>query len=230
MAEEEKTLEFRFTIHRIPEGRALTMAEVEQLELKRLEESRAVSKQALWNLVVVYSNTGRQKQALELVKKYAVLWGGRDEQASCWLAMGQLCEQLEDFETAVAYYNEGRALEDGDDSVRYLLHNNLGYSLLRLERFTEAESFLEGALAIDPKRPNAFKNLGLALQGQGRIAEAADHFVLATQADASDARSLKHLEELIARHPDVALTVPGLGQKLDACRTAVRVAGSKQPH
>jgi tetratricopeptide (TPR) repeat protein len=112
-------------------------------------------------------------------------------------------------------------MESTDPFTDYFVYNNLGYSLVRLGRFLEAEEGCRQAIEIDPQRPNAFKNLGLALQGQGRHAEAAQCFVKATQVNASDARSLRHLESLLADHAELEFE---FSQALAACRAAVKIA------
>ena len=100
----------------------------------------------------------------------------------------------------------------------YYLHNNLGYSLNQLGRFEEGELYCRRAIGITSKPQNAHKNLGLALQGQGKYAEAAGCFVTATQANASDGRSVKHLEELIQQHPELEFE---FGPLLQKCKVAV---------
>ena len=77
--------------------------------------------------------------------------------------------------------------------------------------------------------PNAYKNLGLAFEAKGRFPEAADLFINATQVEASDARSLGHLEDLIAAHPERVVDLPVLRDRLEACRRAVAVARAHQP-
>jgi len=80
---------------------------------------------------------------------------------------------------------------------------------------------LFAAIAIDVQRPNGFKNLGMALRGQGRFAEAAECFVKATQADASDVRALKLLEELLEQHPELGFD---FASALELCQKAAEVA------
>jgi tetratricopeptide (TPR) repeat protein len=92
-----------------------------------------------------------------------------------------------------------------------------------LNRFDEAEGYCRAAIGIDSRRPNAFKNLGIALRGQHRDADAARCFIQATQADAADARSLKLLESLLAENPGM-----GFETELGACRNAVRVAAEQR--
>jgi hypothetical protein len=59
------------------------------------------------------------------------------------------------------------------------------------------------AIGIDPGRQNGHKNLGVALQGQGRYCDAARSFILATMACPQDGRALGLLEELVAAQPEI---------------------------
>lgn len=61
--------------------------------------------------------------------------------------------------------------------------------------------FLERAIGIDSNRPNALKNLALSNQALGNLNRAAELFISATQANASDSRSLYHLKELLGNQP-----------------------------
>lgn len=220
-----RDLEFRFTVDALPDGTALTSAEAEQLLLSQVAEGP--SKQTLWNLAMLYSQTGRQEEASGCIEKLVAMVETVDDRASCVLAMGQLREQVGDFPSAVRYYQRAREL--GESSSWYWIHNNLGYSLIQLGKHDEAEPYLQTAVRLDPRRPNAFKNLGLALAGRGERAAAAESFVQATQANASDGRSLNHLEELVAAYPELLVMVPDLPQKLAACRRAVHEAAAAQP-
>jgi len=53
-----------------------------------------------------------------------------------------------------------------------LLHNKRGDYLNLLGRRADANVHTRAAIALDPARHNAHKNLGLALAGQGRLGEA----------------------------------------------------------
>ncbi|HMG21000.1 MAG TPA: hypothetical protein VK607_06770, partial [Kofleriaceae bacterium] len=120
-----------------------------------------------------------------------------------------------------------RALSLGQTNAGtwYLIHNNLGYCMNQVGRYEEGEAYCRTATEIDPKRANAFKNLGLSLQGQGRLAAAAGSFVDAVKANASDPRALKHLEDLVAAHrAELAAEIQDLDELLDQSRLAVRTA------
>ena len=119
------------------------------------------------------------------------------------------------------YGREALTFEPVHTPTWYFIHNNLGFSLNMLEKFEEGEKLCRAAIEIDGRRPNGFKNLGIALRGQGRFAEAAECFVQATQADASDPRSVKLLEELLEQQPELGFD---FDSQLEYCRKAVEVA------
>jgi len=222
-------LEFRFTIEGLPDGKALTTEELEQLILAKLEDSAGTSKQALWDLACLYSQTGRNDRALDCIHRLIAFADDVEQRAACVLAMGQLQEQVGDYAEAARFYRIAFDLTPASTTTWYWIHNNLGYSLNQLGRHEDAEIYLRSAIEIDPSRPNAFKNLALSLAGQQQHAAAAEYFVRATQANAADPRSLNHLEELIAAQPELLVAVPDLQEKLEACRVAVHKATAAQP-
>jgi tetratricopeptide (TPR) repeat protein len=54
-------------------------------------------------------------------------------------------------------------------SSNYVIHNNLGFSLIARHRFEEAITHFKAALRINPDYENASINLGIALLSQGKI-------------------------------------------------------------
>jgi len=103
--------------------------------------------------------------------------------------------------------NRARSKPEVRDTC-YWLNNNLGYSLLQLDRPREATAYLDTAVAADPGRPNAYENLGLAHSLLGDFARAAECFVVTTQVNAADPRSVRHLEELVEAHPGLLARFP----------------------
>ena len=81
--------------------------------------------------------------------------------------------------------------------------NNLANLYKRQGRYAEAEARCRAALQVDPDRHNAHKNLGIALEGQGRLAEAVPAYLAAVWRCPEDPRSLRHLEALLAQHPEL---------------------------
>jgi tetratricopeptide (TPR) repeat protein len=115
-------------------------------------------------------------------------------------------------------------LEPVNSKTWYFIHNNLGYCLNHCGRHEEAVPYLERAIDLDPLRHNAYKNMGIACEGLGQLTDAALFYIKAVQTNASDPRSLMHLELLAQKHPDLTVAVPNFEAHLQACRMAVRHA------
>lgn len=120
--------------------------------------------------------------------------------ARSWLAQGCEHEKRGNWLAAIESYNTALAADPQDPRVRYFANNNLGYSLVQIGRFDDAEEYCEAAIEVEPKQYNAHKNLGLALQGQGRWLDAAFSFLEATRLAPMEPRAWRHLEQLLAAH------------------------------
>ena len=225
----EKELEFRFSIRPIPQGEALTFEEMEDRFLKQLQAKGGKCVQSLINLAQLYSRAKRIDETFRYMERLIELSDDPEEHGGYYLALGCSMEQIRDYEGAVRFYRQALAMEPCRTKVWYYIHNNLGYSLIQLQDYHGAIPYLRRAVEIDPEMPNAYKNLGLAFQAKGNFVEAAELFIAATQTDASDPRSLTHLENLIAAHPELEVDLPGLTDRLNACRKAVKVARTHQP-
>jgi tetratricopeptide (TPR) repeat protein len=219
----EQQWAFKFSLPPPPDGKLveLSLAETETVLLNNLRAAPDDPKDAMWQLARFYSHSQQQEKALHYLRAVLALQPDTDYKAATVLAMGQTMEQVGDYESAVCYYREAFAFEPVHTRTWYFINNNLGFSLNQLGKFDEGEQICRAAIAIDGQLPNAFKNLGLALRGQGRFAEAAGYFVQATQADASDARSLKLLEKLLEQRPELGFD---FAAPLECCRKAVELA------
>jgi len=125
-----------------------------------------------------------------------------DEKAYEKLAAGCNAEKIGDFARAVSEYRVGLDYPSEDFDTSYFLHNNLGFSLIQIGKYAEAEHYCRLAIEINPHRYNAHKNLGLALQSQGQLVEAALSLQLASVMS-NNPRAGKHLDELLAEHPEI---------------------------
>jgi tetratricopeptide (TPR) repeat protein len=134
-------------------------------------------------------------------------------------------EGNQDWEAAIAAYQAAVDLEPQDPVVRYFACNNLGFSLIQLGRFDEAEEHCEAAIFTDPDRHNAHKNLGLARQGQGRWLDAALSLAEAARLQPQDTRAWLHLQKLFAARPDLVGQSPALGQAIAGVRAHYEADG-----
>lgn len=178
----------------------------------------------MWNLAQFYKLQKRHEQAIDWLRKLMSRLPDAETKAECVLTMGQAMEQVRDYTAAVHYYKEALALEPAHTFTWYFINNNLGFSLNQLGQFVEGERYCRQAIEINPNRPNAFKNLGIALKGQGEYREAAKCFVTATQVNAADPRSLRLLQELLHEHPELEYEFQG---DVECCQKAVEVAAQK---
>lgn len=139
----------------------------------------------------------------------------------CYLGLGQLSEQEQDYGGALEHYAKGLALGPSGRYLSYFLHNNSGYCLNVRGNYKEAEAFCRAAIAIDAKLANGYKNLGISLAGQNELVGAAWAWTEATKADARDPRSYYLLETLLADHPEVMRQFPAVLKDLESCSQAV---------
>ena len=195
-----------------------------QEDIENSTENKALD--ALWRRAVWYADGGRFDEAKPIFQQ--IQKDNKDPEiiGSCHLAMGQLEEKRRDFESAAQHYRDGLAMKPPDGHAAYFFNNNLGYSLNQLGKPKEAIPYLKRAKEVFPHLPNAYKNLALSYQALGDVKNAARLFIQATQVDASDSRSLYHLEELLSNNPGLSLETPDLEERLLKCRAAVEAARS----
>jgi len=164
---------------------------------------------------------GLVPHALRMLHRIASGAEDERERARSYFVAGLIREQHGEFEAASRCYGAATAdLLEGEE--RYFALNNLGYCLNRLGRHEEAEQICRQAIAMDSKPFNAHKNLGIAIERQGRMAEAADVYLTAAKATETDDRPLRHLRVLLASHPEVEHERPALAKEVEALIESAR--------
>jgi len=153
-----------------------------------------------------------------------------DDRARAYLTLGCICEHESNWEAAITNYSRALAANPQDISLRYFCNNNLGYSLIQLGRFDEAEKYCETAIEVDDEKHNAHKNLGLARQGQGRWIDAAFCFARASRLSPSDPRSWWHLEGLLKTQPQLLSQSAELRRKVEWLRDMIEGTGCPRFH
>ncbi len=134
--------------------------------------------------------------ALRELHVFAANAADLETRAARFLAVGDVCERAEEYEAAARFFQAGLALEPRASVTCYFLHNNCAFNLNLLGRHAQAERHARRAIVEDPLRHNAYKNLGVALEGQHLWGEAAKAYSIAVRACPLDGRSLRHLEAL----------------------------------
>lgn len=222
----DKRMDFRFEVPGPAKGPliGLTHDEAEKILIRNVEDAGKDPVRPLWQLAQFYKVNKQHEKALERLRQLIVLLPDLESKAECIFTMGQAMEQVGDYEAAIRYYKEAFTLEPAQTFTWYFIHNNLGYSLNTLGDFAEGEKYCREAILIDASRPNAHKNLGMALEGQGQLREAACAFIAATQANAADARAFGLLQNLLKQHPELEYEFQ---DDVKACGKAVEFAAAK---
>ena len=184
----------------LPDGRPIPAEQVEADLVARITAAEEALEGAVWQLARFYSTVGRYEDAKACVERSVAGTQDPAKHASAHLRLGQLLEQQDRYAEAEAMYARGLDVPAVPIEVAYFLHNNRGYCLNLLGRHTEAEALCRTAIAIDASRHNAHKNLGLALAGQGRFAEAARCLLEADCRCPEDGRARQHLAALLTEN------------------------------
>jgi tetratricopeptide (TPR) repeat protein len=189
----------------------------ERLLLDRLKNCTTEDDYFRWMLFVVgyYRSLKKGDAAVTLLEEYLKRNGAEDEKkAHCHLALGQIAIDDQRLESALTHFYTALGLEPKRKKVTYVLENNLGYCLNRLGRFAEGEKHCRMAIEVNGKRASAYRNLGISLQGQGHVIDAAWAFVEAVTAEPSDDRARALLEKFVAEHPAAVVRCPWIAQGL----------------
>jgi len=130
-------------------------------------------------------------------------------------------EMSEDWQAAANEYRQAMKAGASGWNLIYSANNNLGYVLVQLGQYEEAEVFCRAAIAIRPEPYNAHKNLGLALQGRGLWGEAAMCFIEATNRNPVDPRAWQLLEHLLRARPNLMKLDSQLAQHVADTRVSL---------
>jgi tetratricopeptide (TPR) repeat protein len=188
-----------------------------ELEKKLLEQvMQSGNNQSAFNeLMEFYIRENIPEKAVAyLVKQRTTNMEDIEEIAASALELGAYMERCDKYEHAIIFYSYGLSLKPKKIDILYLLNNNIGYSLNIFGRHDEAQAHCEVAIRKNPNRYNAYKNLGISLQGLGQNAEAAENFMQAVKTCPEDPRALIHLNDILAKHPEIASEIEGIKEFL----------------
>jgi tetratricopeptide (TPR) repeat protein len=208
------------------DGKCVSLDDSDKV-LARLKEDCSDKKEILYHLYRFFmecSKNGDDVSAYAFAEKMLFYAEDAGEKAYCLLCMGQLKERLRDYEGALKIYLSAMDLPQERNDAWYFLNNNLGYCLNWFGRHAEATPYCLVAIDINPKHYNAYKNLGVALQGQGEYSKAAFAYIVATRIWPRDGRALNLLEELVSREREHLVDINDIIAELKRCRDLVERA------
>lgn len=192
---------------------------VSAIFLKTVDLDGAI--EILWNLAAQCAEAGYHQSCCEYIEKVLPLLDAPDAKAACFLQIGTAWEHAQDYEAAYRAYSRAFDLPQKPNDSWYFLNNNSGFCLNQSGRHLEAERYCRAAIEINPSRHNAYKNLGVALAGQGRCAEAASNYIRATRLCPADARAVGLLDRLFAENKTALDEIPDFGEQLIECHELV---------
>ena len=192
--------------------------DTENLLLARLENSATSEDYFRWMLFVVgfYRGVNKVDAATRLLEGFIDLNKDAEQSAHCHLALGQIATDEQRHETALHHFMAALELAPKRRKVVYVLHNNIGYCLNSLGRFSEGEQHCRAAIEIDWTRASGYRNLGISLDGQKNFLGAAWVLVEAVRADEADNRARELLEKILANHPALGIQCPWIMQTLSS--------------
>ncbi len=177
-----------------------TLEELDKTLAQELHRCERELEHAVYQSAKHLAKTDRHIQAYVYMARLAEYTLDETKKAYFRLTGGQILEQGGEYAAAAAIYRKGLESKTDDTDTRYFLNNNLGYSLIQIGEYEEAEVHCREAIEIDPARHNAYKNLGLVLREKGLYGEAANCFLTASKIAPNDARAATLLAELLNKH------------------------------
>ena len=184
--------------------------DTEAILLDRLKNSSNGDDYFRWMLFVVgfYRGINNIDAATDLLEGFIKAGKDFEQTAHCYLALGQIATDEQRLEDALKCFTLALELAPKKRKVAYVLHNNIGFCLNSLGRYSEGEAHCRQAVDVDWTRASAYRNLGISLQGQGDARAAAWALVEAVRADPTDERARAILQKLITLMPTLSVECP----------------------
>jgi tetratricopeptide (TPR) repeat protein len=190
----------------LPHGIPATRTRVEQEILKAIDSANDAHerKEGLWRLALFYHEQAKRSDLAAAVLQLMIEeFDDPENTAVVYYALGRIAQADEKWAVALEQYEKGLLEVPKQRDTLYFLRNNAGFCLNALGRFSEGESYCRWSLEINSSRPNAFKNLGISLYGQGDLRGAAWCWLEALSVDPDYPQARKLLDELLSKHPTI---------------------------
>lgn len=222
----------------LPDGKIIRHDELLSYYLEKTEASIQQNidekvidkvKYELWLVVKIYFVAPEKTNLIDLSSRIFNALGSLHKVQYAFY-MGHIFEGMRNYQKAALWYSKANDHIDSriNDFIKYFIKNNLGYCLNILERFTEAEALCRDAIIIDPDRHNAHKNLGVSLQAQGKLSDAARSFIRATLLCPADKRALAYLENIMNGEMGSLSDYEDIKEQFLGCKAKVNERGNLQ--
>jgi tetratricopeptide (TPR) repeat protein len=196
--------------------------DTEAILLERLKNSANSDDYFRWMLFVVgfYRGINNIDAATDLLEGFIKAGKDAEQTAHCYLALGQMATDEQRLEDALKCFTLALELAPKRKKVAYVLHNNIGFCLNSLARYSEGEAHCRAAIEVDSTRASAYRNLGISFQGQGNARAGAWALVEAVRADPADQRARAVLHKLLTLIPSLPVECPWAVDAPEADSTA----------
>jgi len=201
----------------LPPGIPATRTHVEEEILKAIDAASEAHerKRALWQLALFYHEQAKRSDLAGAVLQLMIQeFDDPENTAVVYYALGRIAQAEEKWAVALEQYEKGLLELPKQSDTLYFLRNNAGFCLNALGRFSEGESYCRWSLEINSSRPNAFKNLGISLYGQGNLTGAAWCWLEALNVDPNYLQARELLNELLIKHPTIQAQCAWIQQQL----------------
>jgi tetratricopeptide (TPR) repeat protein len=177
-------------------------------------------------MISKYSKAARHNEMLDIINELHKRPFMEPGVINLYLKQGSICEAMFDYAMAIDYYSRGiQAYATKikiDNRHSYWIFNNSSFCHNYERRFLEAQRLADKAISIDREKYNAWKNLGVSYEHQGKHVEASAYYMAAhiKCGGGSDPRPMLHLKRIFRRHD---------GLRDDLARQARKIIGKIFP-
>jgi len=210
----------------LPFGIPATDTETEQEILGAVEAATGGKERSetLWRLVLFYQEQAKRSDLAVALLELMIQESSDDTESTAiiYFVLGRIAQADEKWTLALEHYENGLCLLPKQRETAYFLRNNAGYCLNAQGLYSAGERYCRWAIEIDYKRPDAFKNLGISLYGQGDLKGAAWLWVQAIKVDPSNPEARNLLKRLLTNHPALKSECAWIQQELKDFRKIIQ--------
>ena len=150
-------------------------------------------------LLVIFFHDKRYDEAMMSVEELVNDPEMAEYKAYLILKQGQISELQGDFDAALGFYCRSLTIGKWPEYVCYFLWNHIGFCWLFKQEFVTAEWCCRKAIEVNPRRGEAWKNLGVSLEHQGKFTEALQCYFKAFSLSERKIITVLHLRRIIRR-------------------------------